>query len=333
MKYHTFPNTDLSVSQLCFGCWGVVTDFHWGDRAEEDSLQAMRAAIEAGVNFFDTAPMYGDGASEVLLGKFAQEHNLRDKMVIASKIRPDSMQPAEVVSGCEATLQRLQTDYLDLYQTHWTNREVPLAETWAAMQSLQQQGKVRHIGVCNAGVEDMNAILPLQKPLTNQLPFNLLWRMIEATILPRCREEQIGVLVYSPLMHGILADNYKTAADVPDGRARSRHFTTERPLARHGEAGCEQTTFAAVDKIREIAQSIHRPMADVALAWTAQQAGVVSVIAGARNADQLHKNLSFMENPLSADNLAQLSEATEQLKQELGDNPDMWDGGENSRYL
>ena len=214
----------------------------------------MLAAVESGVNFFDTAPMYGDGASETLLGRFVAENGLRQKVIVASKIRPDNMRPEQVLVECEESLQRLHTDYLDLYQTHWTSREVPAAETWGAMRRLQEQGKVRHIGVCNMGLQDLAEVAPLQKPLTNQLPYNLLWRMIEAEILPHCRQEEIGVLVYSPLMHGILADNYKTAADVPDGRARTRHFSAARPLTRHGEQGCETETFATLDSIREIAR-------------------------------------------------------------------------------
>lgn len=332
MKYHLFPGTELSVSQLCFGCWGITSDFHWGTRVEEDSVQAMLAAVDAGINFFDTAPVYGDGASERLLGKVVAENNLRDKVVIASKVRPDKMRPADVKTDCEESLGRLQTDYLDLYQTHWTSPDVPIADTWGALRELKQQGKVRHIGVCNAGVGDLSDIIAHEKPLTNQLPYNLIARMIEYEIQPRCVAEGIGILVYSPLMHAMLADKYKTAAEVPDGRARSRHFTTDRPLARHGEPGCENETFAALDRIREIANSVGYSMAELALAWTIAKPGVVSVIAGARDQDQLRQNVGFIEKTLSPETVVELDQATEEVKAALGTNPDLWDGGENSRY-
>lgn len=332
MKYHLFPNTELSVSQLCFGCWGVASDFHWGERDEQESIQAMLAAVDAGVNFFDTAPVYGNGTSEELLGGVLAEHGLRPSTVIATKVSPDKMRPQDIHTECEDSLRRLRTDYIDLYQTHWSNREVPVADTWGAMQELREQGKVRHIGVCNMGLSDLADVSALQQPLTNQLPYNLLWRMIEAEILPHCIEQQIGVLVYSPLMHGMLADKYQTAAEVPDGRARSRHFTSDRPLARHGEPGCETETFAALDQIREIARGNHRSMAEVALAWTLQQPGIVSVIAGARNAEQLRANVHSLDNLLSDDCLERLNATTEPLRQKLGTNPDMWDGGERSRY-
>lgn len=332
MKYHQFPNTDLSVSQLCFGCWGVASDFHWGDRIEDESIQAMLAAVDSGVNFFDTAPVYGEGASENLLGRVLEENNLRDKVVVASKIPPNRMKPDEIQAECEESLRRLRTDRIDIYQTHWTHRDAPLPDVWGAMQSLKEQGKVRHIAVCNMGVGDMDEVTPIEKPLSNQLPYNLIARMIERDILPQCIRDEIGVLVYSPLMHGMLANKYKTAADVPDGRARSRHFTGERPMARHGEPGCEKETFAALDRIRAIAAEAGRSMADVALSWTVQQPGVVSVIAGARNAEQLRANVEVLESPLPDGTIKELNEATEELKAALGSNPDLWDGSENSRY-
>ena len=332
MKYHDFPNTELSVSQLCFGCWGIISDAHWGDRSERDSIGAMRAAIDCGVNFFDTAPMYGDGQSERMLGKFLADNGLRSKTVVATKIRPDRMRPDEVISECHESLDRLQTDYIDLVQSHWTNREVPLEETWDAMIRLRDQGKVRHIGVCNAGVCDLSTVLSKEKPLTNQLPYNLIWRMIESEILPKCRDEEIGILVYSPLMHGMLAGKYTRADDVPDGRARSRHFGSNRTQTRHGEAGCESETFAALDEIRRIASALDRSMADIALAWTIAQPGIVSVIAGASNENQLRQNLRGMESSLPEETIGELARVTKDLKVSLGPNPDMWDAGDNARF-
>lgn len=292
----------------------------------------MLAAVEAGVNFFDTAPMYGDGASETLLGKFLAENSLRERTVIATKIRPDRMRPEEVMQECEDSLARLQTDTLDLYQTHWTSREVPIVETWGAMRRLQDQGKVRHIGVCNMGPCDLGEIAPLAPPKTNQLPLNLLWRMIESEILPECIRQEIGVLVYSPLMHGILADKYPSAADVPDGRARTRHFSSTRALTRHNESGCESETFAALAAVRQIANDLQRSMAEVALAWLLGQTGVVSVIAGASTPQQLQVNLQSVDQPLTSEVLERLSEVTAPLKTALGSNPDMWDSGDNARF-
>jgi len=330
MKTTTLPNTEITVSALAFGCWGITSDFHWGSRDEEESLAAMYAALDAGVNFFDTAEAYGDGNSEKLLAKVADGR--RDKMVIASKVKADSMHPNEIPKACERSLKRLETDYIDLYQTHWTDPKIPAADSWGAMLRLKEQGKVRAVGVCNMGVGHLSEVCAQEKPVTNQLPYNLLWRCIEHETLPTCREQEIGVLVYSPLMHGLLADKYQSAAEVPDGRARSRHFNAERKLARHGEAGCEEEAFAAISSIREVCRSLNRTMADVALAWLAAQNGLSSVIVGVRNKDQLAENTLTLENQLPNDAVQKLNQATDALNVALGPNADMWQGASGSRF-
>lgn len=330
MKHVNLPNTDLTVSQLVFGCWGITSDFHWGTRDEQESLATIHSALDAGINFFDTAEAYGDGNSEKLLCQaFAGR---RDKVVIASKMKPDSMRAADIPLAVERSLTRLGTDYLDLYQIHWPSRELPREETWEAMIKLREAGKARAIGVCNFGLGDLDDICPIEAPVTDQLPYNLLWRAIESEILPRCRQQEIGVLAYSPLMHGLLADKYKAAGEVPDGRARSRHFSHERELARHGEPGCESETFAALDEIRRIGADTGRSMADIALAWVAQQPGISCVIVGAKNAQQLTENIATLETPLAEEIVQSLSQVTSELNDKLGPNPDMWQGSGNSRY-
>lgn len=330
MEYRTLGDTDLRVSRLAFGCWGITSDFHWGERDERASLDAIEAALDAGVTFFDTAEVYGDGRSEELLGRALHRH--RDRVVIASKIHPRSMRPEQVAEACERSLKRLNTDYLDLLQTHWTDPQVPIAETWQAMVKLKEQGKVRHIGVCNAGPLDLSDVCAIERPLSNQLPYNLLWRAIEQAILPMCRQQRISVLAYSPLMHGLLADKYRSAAEVPDGRARSRHFSGKRPLARHGEPGCEEETFAAIDRIRTIAHEAGRPMADLALNWIAAQPGVDCIIVGVANRDQLLQNVECLRRGLQPEIIEALTQATEPLRRALGPNPDMWQGAAESRY-
>ncbi|MEM7392355.1 MAG: aldo/keto reductase [Verrucomicrobiota bacterium] len=329
MKLTPLPRTDLAVSPLCLGCWGIVSDFHWGERDKENSIRTILAAVDAGINFFDTAPLYGNGASETLLGEIFADNHLRDQVVIASKIPPDRMGPEAIQAECEDSLKRLRTDVIDLYQTHWTSREVPLADSWGAMLDLKQQGKVRHIGVCNMGLGDLGEI---SLPVTNQLPYGLLWRAIETGILPHSQEKDIGVLAYSPLMHGILSDKYARPADVPDGRARTRHFSPDRAHTRHDETGCETETFAALDRVRAIAHDLGRSTTDVALAWAIQQPGVAGVIAGAGHPDQLKANTAAIDHPLSDNTLQQLTEATDPLKTALGPNPDMWDSGKQARF-
>jgi len=330
MEMIQLPNSDLVVSRFCFGCWGIVGDFHWGDRDPGQSIAAIKAALDAGVNFFDTAAAYSDGESERLLGKALAGR--RQQVVIASKPPPDMMKPHQIPVACEQALERLGTDYIDLFQTHWTSPETPPADSWEAMLKLKQQGKVRHVGVCNMGVGDLEAVCPLESPVTDQVPYSLLWRTVEHGILPQCRENGIGVLAYSPLMHGLLAGKYQASDDVPDGRARSRHFSSDRSMTRHGEPGCERETFAAIEAIGEISNGLGRSMADVALAWCVQQPGVSCVIAGASTPEQVTQNITTFEKPIPGEAIRRLNDATEPLRLALGSNPDMWEGTEKSRY-
>jgi aryl-alcohol dehydrogenase-like predicted oxidoreductase len=332
MNKVTLPGTDLHVTQLCFGCWGLTTDFHWGERDDSESVAAVHAAVDVGVNFFDTAQAYANGESEQLLGKALGSK--RKNVVVASKVMPDdSMKPQNLAAACDATLERLGTDYLDLYQIHWSRDDLSMQDVWGEMLKLRDAGKARYVGVCNFGLGNFQEIGDAAEfPVTNQIPYNLLWRMIETDILPFCEKKKMGVLAYSPLMHGLLAGKYATAADVPDGRARSRHFSTERELARHGEAGQEAATFAAIKNISGICKEIGRSMADVSLAYVAQQPAIHCVIAGVKNVEQLHQNLDTLGNPLSPDTISALEGATAELKDLLGPNPDMWQGDAKSRY-
>jgi aryl-alcohol dehydrogenase-like predicted oxidoreductase len=330
MQQIALPGTELTVSQLCFGCWGITSDFHWGERDRQLSLAAIHAALDAGVNFFDTAAAYADGASERLLGEALGGR--RDPLIIATKVHPKQMTPSGILQECEDSLRRLGTDYIDLYQTHWASTDATMQDCWSSMLKLKEQGKVRHVGVCNLGPLDLADVCEMEPPVTNQLPYSLLWRVLEHEILPGCQERKIGVLAYSPLLHGLLADKFQTADEVPDGRARTRHFRGNRPLARHGEPGCEQQTFDALDAIRQIAVEINRPMADLALAWCAQQPGVSSVIVGVSTAEQLQRNVAGLVEPLPPEIVSRLNAATDDVKRLLGTNADMWDGSENSRF-
>ena len=330
MKYRQLPGTDITASALAFGCWGLVPDVVWGPRDEAESAAVIHAALDAGINFFDTAAMYGDGSSETVLGKVLGAD--RGRAVVATKVRPDAMHPDQIPISCEASLRRLGTDYIDLYQTHWTDPDVPAAESWAAMQQLKAQGKVRAVGVCNMGPRDLEDIDPLGRPPTNQVPYNLLWRAIEREVLPACREARIGVLAYSPVMHGLLSGKYRSIAEVPRAAARSRHFHNDRGPGRHGEPGCEEETFAAIDALDTICRDLGRPMAEVALAWVAAQPEITAVITGVSSPAQLAKNIRSLERPLSPEAVRALREATEDLDRALGPNPDMWQGAADSRY-
>ena len=321
MQYRALgKRDDIQVSTIALGCWPFAGGNVWGEQDDAQSVAAVHAALDEGINFIDTAEGYG--RSEEVLGRGLKGR--RHQAVVATKVSEANLGADDVISACERSLRALQTDYIDLYQIHWPNREVPLAETAGALDSLLSDGKIRAYGVCNFAEQDLSEMIALSSCVTDQMPYNLAWRGIERAVLPLCRANGIGVICYSPLAQGILTGRYANADEVPEGLARSRHFADERPLSHHGEPGLEEELFTAVAKIRDIAAELGEPMAAVALAWARQQAGVTSLLVGARNADEVRRNIPSLELTLSEDVLQQLALATEPVKEGLGDNLDMW---------
>jgi aryl-alcohol dehydrogenase-like predicted oxidoreductase len=322
MRYRTLPSTDIEVSVICQGCWSIIGGRTWGEQDRDDSVAAIRAAFKAGINFFDTAPAYGDGESEALIAR-ALDGAQRDA-VIATKISRGDAAPPDVFASCDRSLRALQVDTIDLLQLHWPNPRVPTAETIDAMRELVSAGKVRAIGVSNFGTSYL-ADLPTDAGIvTNQIAYSLLFRPPERAVIPACKERGIGILCYSPICQGLLAGKFGSPGEVPEGRARTRLFRGDRPQATHGERGCEAETFEAVREIGRIASDINEPMAHVALAWLLEQKNVTAAIAGARNADQARDNAAAGDLTLKGDVLEALTRAAEPVKDCLGENCDMW---------
>ena len=321
----------LEVSTVTMGCWAIAGDSTWGTQDEADAIGAVRTALECGVNCFDTAEGYGSGVSEQLLQKALG--NRRHEAIICSKIFPQHTESWQnMVASCENSLRNLGTDYIDLYYLHWPNRKTPIEEILMGFEELVKAGKIRHYGVSNFGVGDLKELLSHGRIEVNQLPYNLLWRAIEHEVLPLCREQEIGVACYSPLMHGLLTGKFKDGASVPDCRARTRQFSKAHSQIRHTESGQEELTFQVIDAIRGIAAEVGCPMAELSLAWLIHQPGVSTVIAGARSPEQMRANAKAMERCLSADILARLEAASAPLKAAFDTNPDMWQSGSDTRY-
>ena len=330
MRYTRFPGTDWNVSRIVMGCWALAGDQTWGFQDEQEAIATIHAAIDVGINFFDNAELYGNGLAESILGKALIGR--RDRVFIASKFNRENARSEQVIAACERSLRRLQTDYIDLYQIHWANWDVPFEETWGALQRLREQGKIRAIGVCNFGPRDLSAILQLGHPSTNQLPYGPLFRAIEFEVVPACLAAGVGILCYSPLTIGLLTGKFSTADEVPAGRARTRHFSSQRPLTRHGEPGCEEETFKAIAEIASLAQALNVSIPQLALAWLLQRPGVLGVINGMRRPDQAVQNAIAAEIDLDSSVASRIEMITDQIKEKLGANPDMWEGTERSRF-
>jgi myo-inositol catabolism protein IolS len=328
MQYRELGSTGLKVSTVAMGCWAIAGGGTWGDQDEGDAMAAIGTALDIGINFFDTAEGYGE--SEALLSKGLG--NRRREAIIATKVSGGHLAPDKLAEACERSLKVLNTDYIDVYQIHWPSRDVTLSETIDALLALRQQGKIRHIGVSNFGPGDLADLKATGAPIaSNQVIYSLLTRAIEYEVLPRCQEENIGILPYSPLAQGLLTGKFHSADDVSAGRARTRHFSSDRPEARHGEPGAERETFAAIDAIRAISERIGAPMAEASLAWCLYQPGVTSVLAGARNPAQVKENAAAGDRALSPEVVAELSAVTDELKAALGPNIDLWQPANKAR--
>jgi aryl-alcohol dehydrogenase-like predicted oxidoreductase len=300
----------------------MIGDFTWGPQNKTDAVAAIAAAVDAGVNFFDTAEGYGRGESEKLLGEVLRPH--RKEVVIATKVSSRHLKGDEVKRACEDSLRRLNTDYIDLYQIHWPRQDTPVDETLSAMQELQAAGKIRHIGLSNFGVSYLRELPDSAVIQSNQLCYSLLWRPIEREVLPLCEEMNMSIICYSPLCQGLLTGKFCSPDDVPSPRARTRLFADTREHARHGGAGCEAELFIAIAEIRGVCQSLGKSMAEVSLAWLLTRAGVTSVIAGARNSAQAIQNAKAGDVELPEDVIEKLSAVTEKIKDYAGSNCDLW---------
>ena len=316
---------------MALGCWALAGGDGWGDQDEGEAIATIHAALDNGINFLDTAEAYGGGRSEEIVGKALVGR--RSQAILATKISPSHTGPAVLRSTCEASLRRLQTDYIDHYIVHWPIPAHEMGDAFAMLDDLKREGKIRSIGVSNFGPRQLSDAIATGVQLDgNQLCHSLLSRAIEFEILPLCREHQISVTAYMPLMQGMLTGKYPTAGDVPAFRARTRHFGGEREGSRHGTAaGAEAETFAALDGVRAIAEELGEPMANVALAWVMSRAGLASAISGARRPDQVARNLQAASLTLSPEAIARLDAATDALKQEMGPNADYWNAVDSIR--
>ena len=329
MEYRKLGASDLNVSVLTFGAWQIGDPEYWGPDEQADANNAVAAAIDVGVNTFDTAEQYGDGESEKMLGKALGKR--RGGVIVASKVSPHNCAPPRLRQSCERSLRRLGTDYLDLYQIHWPFSGISHEEVFAEMKRLQKEGKIRYIGVSNFGREDLRHAIHNAPCVSDQLGYNLVFRAIEYEILPACQKQGFGVLAYMPLMQGLLAGRWQSANEIPPARRRTRHFSSKREHTRHGEEGCEELLFNALKEIAGVAQQLGTSMATLALAWVMAQPGVTSVIAGARRADQVTRNAAAAELKPSQEVIERLNAITEPIKEHLGANADMWDSGERAR--
>jgi aryl-alcohol dehydrogenase-like predicted oxidoreductase len=285
-EYSAIAGTQLRVSPVAIGTW-AIGGWMWGGTDEVESVATIRAALDHGINVIDTAPAYGFGRSEEIVGKAVAEGRLRNQVVIATKVGLEwkdgsvfrNASRGRIMREADDSLRRLRTDYIDIYQVHWPDPLVPIEETAAAMQTLFKQGKIRAIGVSNFSVEQMRQFRGVAPLHVLQAPYNLFERGIEAELLPYCRKNNIATFGYGALCRGLLS-----------GRMRSETAFTGDDL-RRTDPKFRQPRFAqylsAVQRLDRLAQErFGEHVIQLAVRWMLDQ-GVTTALWGARHPDQL----------------------------------------------
>ena len=329
--------TGLSLPVLGIGCWAFGGGEYWGAQDQHDVDAVVSVALEHGANFFDSAEGYNEGRSEEALGVALKGR--REKALIGTKVAPSNAQPAVLRQHCEASLRRLQCEQIDLYMVHWPISDYSVEDAFATLEDLRKEGKIGAIGVSNFGVQQLGEVLACGVKLSaNQLCYNLLSRAIEVEVGPFCHAHELGILAYMPLLQGLLTGKYASADEMPPSRTRTRHFRGDRPSSRHGEAGAEAETFAAIAGIRTVADELGVPLSQLALAWilnqtwpATSQPAITCVLAGIRSVAQFNDNLPGLQLQLSPETVQRLNHLTTPLLEKVGSSPDYYESSQSGR--
>ncbi|MGK6352458.1 aldo/keto reductase [Parapedobacter sp. DT-150] len=321
MQYRKIAGTDMNLSVITFGAW-AAGGWMWGGTERKDAVEAIKASYDLGVNAIDTAPIYGQGTSEEIVGE-AIKGIPRDKVYVltkygmrwdlakgefASHSKDNSGKAIDIyryagkesiIKECEDSLRRLGTDYIDLYQIHWPERTTPIQESMEAIAQLIQQGKVRYAGVCNYNVEQLAEASNSVDVVSNQVPYSMVKRGIETEVVPYCIAEGKSILAYSPMERGLLTGKMKPGHAFSEGDHRAGiYFFSDENLRR---------TNAFLDTIKPIADGKGISLGQLVLLWTLAQPGITIALAGARNVEQATQNANTMEASLSPAEVAAIS--------------------------
>ncbi len=315
-------NSSITFPPLALGTWTFAGDAIWSETSEQESIRVIHAAIDKGITLFDTSPNYGNGRSEAILGKAIKG---RTEAVIASKIRIND-QTMDILRGTiETSLVQLNREIIDLMQIHWPgNTPDETLQALELLTAMKQEGKILNIGVCNFGVFDLEETrkYPI---ISNQLPYNLLWRVVEKEIAPLSKTLGKAVWAYSPLQQGLLTGRYTKMDDFPEGRQRSRHFSAERKAANHGGPGIEQETEQTIAEFLELARELEIQPTELGLRYILSHSFIDTVLAGARTIKQLDELvLSSAKGPLDDEIITRLDALSDPVLKAAGGNPDMF---------
>ena len=314
MNTKKLGNSDLEITPVGFGAWaigGSGWEFAWGDQDDKASVAAIHRGLELGLNWIDTAAVYGMGHSEGVVARalktwsgprpyvFTKCGLLGDEKGYVHR----NLKAASIRRECENSLRRLKVNTIDLYQIHWPSED--LEEGWEEMARLQKEGKVRWIGVSNFDADQLGRAERIAEITSLQPPYSLIRREIEAEILPYCQSHGIEVIVYSPMQSGLLtgAMTRERVAKLPESDWRSRDPEFREPKL--------SENLALVERLRKVGEKYGRPPGQVAVAWVLRNPAVTAAIVGARNAQQVEKNVGAAELQLTDEDVAEIEAANE----------------------
>lgn len=294
--------TDLHLSSIGLGTWalGGVWQYGWGPQDEQESVAAIRRALELGVNWIDTASAYGLGRSEEVVGRTIQ--GLVEKPIIATKCGRvwnetgkifGNLKRESIRAEAESSLTRLKIDTIDLYQIHWPDPDEDIEEAWEAMAELVKEGKARYLGVSNFSVEQLNRIQPIHPVASVQPPYSMLARGVEADLLAYCAANNIGVIPYSPMQKGLLTGK------ITRERVRNLHESDHRRRDSNFREPRLSANLELVDALRVVAERRGKTLAQLAIAWVLRRPEVTAAIVGARRASQIEETVGVGEWVLS----------------------------------
>ncbi|KAA9154417.1 aldo/keto reductase [Amycolatopsis acidicola] len=316
MEFRRLGRSGLSVSEISYGNW-----LTHGSQIEEEQAQAcIKAALEAGITTFDTADVYANTAAESVLGRGLAGQR-RESLEIATKVfaptgpkgpNDRGLSRKHIIESCNASLRRLQTDHIDLYQAHRFDKTVPLEETFSAFADLVHQGKVLYLGVSEWTAEQIMRGAALAREfriplISNQPQYNMLWRVIESKVVPASEQEGLGQIVWSPIAQGVLTGKYKPGQPPPAGS----RATDENGGARTVTRFLRDEVLERVQKLEPLAAQAGLSLAQLAVAWVLQNPNVSSAIIGASRPEQVHENVKAAGVKLDDDLLKAIDEALE----------------------
>src|SRR4051812_40336533 len=327
MELRNLGKSDVMVTPMAFGAW-AIGGWMWGGAEEKAAIAAIRAAYNAGITTIDTAPVYGFGKSEELVGR-AMDGIPRDNYQLLTKFgmnwqteegeyffdsvdnngKPFKMykwaSKKKIMQECEDSLRRLRTDYIDLYQIHWPDGTTPISETFEAVQQLIDQGKVRAAGVCNYNVQQVDEALETIQLVSNQVPYSMINREIEMNVVEQAIEKNMGIIAYSPLQRGLLTGKIKPGHKFSEGDSREgNRFYTDENIRRTNEL---------LQKIAPIAEKHDATLAQVVIKWTIHRPGVACVLVGARDEDQVNDNAQCLSISLTDEELGDITNAADEF--------------------